>query len=102
MANSQLQTKIERYQDRVATAKRLLMANMTNQYDSQLARFEKAQDALLSLDTGRIIARGYAMIEKNQALVASVSQITKGDQLTIKMRDGQLDVEVKDVKNENI
>lgn len=102
LANSQLQTKIERYQDRVATAKRLLMANMTNQYDSQLARFEKAQDALLSLDTGRIIARGYALIEKNQELVASVSQITKGDQLIIKMRDGQLDVEVKDVKNENI
>lgn len=102
LANSQLQTKIERYQDRVATAKRLLMANMTNQYDSQLARFEKAQDALLSLDASRIIARGYAMIEKNQALVASVSQITKSDQLTIKMRDGQLDVEVKDVKNENI
>ncbi|AAL98089.1 exodeoxyribonuclease VII large subunit [Streptococcus pyogenes JRS4] len=102
LANSQLQTKIERYQDRVATAKRLLMANMARQYDSQLARFEKAQDALLSLDVSRIIARGYAMIEKNQALVASVSQITKGDQLTIKMRDGQLDVEVKDVKNENI
>ncbi|HEQ4860796.1 TPA: exodeoxyribonuclease VII large subunit [Streptococcus pyogenes] len=102
LANSQLQTKIERYQDRVATAKRLLMANMASQYDSQLARFEKAQDALLSLDTSRIIARGYAMIEKNQALVVSVSQITKGDQLTIKMRDGQLDVEVKDVKNENI
>ncbi|VGQ45326.1 exodeoxyribonuclease VII large subunit [Streptococcus pyogenes] len=102
LANSQLQTKIERYQDRVATAKRLLMANMASQYDSQLARFEKAQDTLLSLDASRIIARGYAMIEKNQALVASVSQITKGDQLTIKMRDGQLDVEVKDVKNENI
>ncbi|HER9370660.1 TPA: exodeoxyribonuclease VII large subunit [Streptococcus pyogenes] len=102
LANSQLQTKIERYQDRVATAKRLLMANMASQYDSQLARFEKAQDALLSLDASRIIARGYTMIEKNQALVASVSQITKGDQLTIKMRDGQLDVEVKDVKNENI
>ncbi|HEQ2841856.1 TPA: exodeoxyribonuclease VII large subunit [Streptococcus pyogenes] len=102
LANSQLQTKIERYQDRVVTAKRLLMANMASQYDSQLARFEKAQDALLSLDASRIIARGYAMIEKNQALVASVSQITKGDQLTIKMRDGQLDVEVKDVKNENI
>ncbi|EOI9051038.1 TPA: exodeoxyribonuclease VII large subunit [Streptococcus pyogenes] len=102
LTNSQLQTKIERYQDRVATAKRLLMANMASQYDSQLARFEKAQDALLSLDASRIIARGYAMIEKNQALVASVSQITKGDQLTIKMRDGQLDVEVKDVKNENI
>ncbi|HHD3216495.1 exodeoxyribonuclease VII large subunit [Streptococcus pyogenes] len=102
LANSQLQTKIERYQDRVATAKRLLMANMASQYDSQLARFEKAQAALLSLDASRIIARGYAMIEKNQALVASVSQITKGDQLTIKMRDGQLDVEVKDAKNENI
>ena len=89
-------------QDRVDTASRLLIANMTSQYDSQLARFEKAQDTLLSLDTSRIIARGYAMIEKNHELVASVEQIRQGDQLTINMRDGQLDVEVKDVKNENI
>ena len=42
------------------------------------------------------------MIEKNHELVASVEQIRQGDQLTINMRDGQLDVEVKDVKNENI
>lgn len=102
LAGLQLPAKIERYQDRVDTASRLLIANMTSQYDSQLARFEKAQDTLLSLDTSRIIARGYAMIEKNHELVASVEQIRQGDQLTINMRDGQLDVEVKDVKNENI
>ncbi|MDV5973798.1 Exodeoxyribonuclease 7 large subunit [Streptococcus canis] len=102
LADLQLPAKIERYQDRVDTASRLLIANMTSQYDSQLARFEKAQDTLLSLDTSRIIARGYAMIEKNHELVASVEQIRQGDQLTINMRDGQLDVEVKDVKNENI
>ncbi|MGT2934295.1 exodeoxyribonuclease VII large subunit [Streptococcus castoreus] len=98
----QLQTKIERYQDRVRTTSRLLISNMTNQYDGQLARFEKAQDALLSLDTNRIIARGYAMVKKDQELVASIRDVVKGDQLSIMMRDGQLEVEVKNVKNENI
>ena len=78
LANSQLQTKIERYQDRVATAKRLLMANMASQYDSQLARFEKAQDALLSLDASRIIARGYAMIEKKSSTGSLCKSDNKG------------------------
>ena len=75
-----------------------LGSNMTSQYDSKLARFEKAQDALLSLDTSRIIARGYAMVQKNEEIISSVTDVAVGDQLTVRLRDGQLEVEVKDAK----
>lgn len=94
--------RVDRYVERLATQKRLLLSNMTSQYDSKLARFEKAQDALLSLDTSRIVARGYAMVQKNDKVVASTKDIEKGDKVSVLMRDGRLEVEVKDVKQENI
>lgn len=59
-----LKQRIHIYQERVVQSRRLLSSTMTSQYDSKLARFEKAQDALISLDSSRIVARGYAIIEK--------------------------------------
>ena len=93
-----LGSDIRRYQERLEAFQRLLISNMTSQYDSKLARFEKAQDALLSLDTSRIIARGYAMVQKNEEIISSVTDVAVGDQLTVRLRDGQLEVEVKDDK----
>lgn len=93
-----LGSDIRRYQERLEAFRRLLISNMTSQYDSKLARFEKAQDALLSLDTSRIIARGYAMVQKNEEIISSVTDVTVGDQLTVRLKDGQLEVEVKDAK----
>lgn len=94
----ELGSDIRRYQERLEAFQRLLISNMTSQYDSKLARFEKAQDALLSLDTSRIIARGYAMVQKNEEIISSVTDVTVGDQLTVRLKDGQLEVEVKDAK----
>lgn len=93
-----LGSDIRHYQERLEAFQRLLISNMTSQYDSKLARFEKAQDALLSLDTSRIIARGYAMVQKNEEIISSVTDVTVGDQLTVRLKDGQLEVEVKDAK----
>ena len=93
-----LGSDIRRYQERLEAFQRLLISNMTNQYDSKLARFEKAQDTLLSLDTSRIIARGYAMVQKNEEIISSVTDVAVGDQLTVQLKDGQLAVEVKNAK----
>lgn len=92
-----LPARLARYQDQINNANRLLLSQMSNQYDSKLARFEKAQDALLSLDTNRIIARGYAMIYKEGHLVSSTKDLQKGDQLAVTLKDGQIEVEVRDV-----
>ena len=90
--------QIKHYKDNLQSLRRLLLSNMTSQYDSKLARFKKAQDALLSLDTSRIIARGYAMLQKDDKIISSVTDVKPRDQLTVQLKDGQLEVEVKDAK----
>lgn len=97
-----LERNIRRYKERIEALKRLLTSQVTSQYESQLARFEKAQDSLLSLDTSRIIARGYAMVQKGDKVISSVTEVAKGEQLSVQLKDGQLEVEVKNVKKENI
>ncbi|MCI5870400.1 exodeoxyribonuclease VII large subunit [Streptococcus sp.] len=84
--------------EKVRQQERLLLSHMSNHYDNKLARFEKAQDALLSLDTTRIVARGYAIVRQEDTILASVQKLTKGDQISIQLRDGQIDAEVKDVR----
>ena len=42
-----LKQRLHTYQERVVQSRRLLSSTMTSQYDSKLARFEKAQDALV-------------------------------------------------------
>lgn len=84
--------------EKVRQQERLLLSHMSNHYDNKLARFEKAQDALLSLDTTRIVARGYAIVRQENTILASVQTLTKGDQISIQLRDGQIDAEVKDVR----
>ncbi len=97
-----LPKRIERNKENLAHLKRLLLTTMTNQYDSKLARFERAQDALLSLDASRIVARGYAIVKQNETALSSAKALEKGDHLQIIMRDGQLEVEVEDVKRTHI
>lgn len=92
--------RIARTSEGLEVQKRLLISNMTSQYDSRLARFEKAQDTLTTLDTSRIIARGYAMLQQDSNHVTSIFQVTTGDELTIQVKDGQLDVVVTGIRQE--
>ncbi|AXQ78229.1 exodeoxyribonuclease VII large subunit [Streptococcus chenjunshii] len=93
-----LTEKISRYQEQIMQLNRLLMSKANSLYEAKAARLEKAQSALLSLDTKRIVARGYALIHKDEKLIVSTKTVKKGDRLQAELRDGQLEVEVKDVK----
>ncbi|HFI0665212.1 exodeoxyribonuclease VII large subunit [Streptococcus suis] len=99
----QLPQKVSRYQEQVSQLQRLLKSNMANIYDNKMAKADKLIEAMTMLDTSRIVARGYAMLEQAGRVIDSVEKIEKDEQLTIVMKDGRVDVEVKDVqKNENI
>ena len=54
------------------------------------------------LDTGRIIARGYAMVKEDDRVLDSVVKVKEGDPLSLIMRDGQLEVEVKHVERKKV
>ena len=94
--------QVQRYQEQVHQQERLLRSNMAVIYDHKVAEAKRLSDALLMLDTSRIVARGYAIIQKNETVIESSQDIKEKDQLTILMLDGQVQVEVKDVKRQEI
>lgn len=99
----QLVRRVESFQERIIQQERLLKSNMANIYDNKMAKADKLIEALTMLDTSRIVARGYAMIRQDGRVIDSVDNVQMGENLTIQMKDGQLDVEVKHVqKDENI
>ena len=95
-------TKIQRYQDRLAQLDKLLRSQMALVYDAKVAEVKRLSEALLMLDTSRIVARGYAIVQKEESVVDSVESLKKKDQVTLLMRDGQVELEVKDVKTKEI
>ncbi len=95
-------TKIQRYQDRLAQLDKLLRSQMALVYDAKVAEVKRLSEALLMLDTSRIVARGYAIVKKEESVVDSVEGLKKKDQVTLLMRDGQVELEVKNVKTKEI
>lgn len=103
LAGLDMPQKVERYQERVSQLNRILKSNMANIYDNKMARADKLIEALTMLDTTRIMARGYAIVEQGGHTLDSVEKIQTSQTLTLRMRDGRVDTEVKYVKKqENI
>ena len=94
--------KVHRYQDRLLQFKKLLRSQMAVVYDAKVAEVKRLSEALLMLDTSRIVTRGYAIVKKEDTVVSSAKDLKKTDQVTLMMRDGQVELEVKDVKTEEI
>ena len=94
--------KIQRYQDRLGQLDKILRSQMALVYDVKVAEVKRLSEALLMLDTSRIVARGYAIVKKEESVVDSVESLKKKDQVTLLMRDGQVELEVKDVKTKEI
>ena len=94
--------KIQRYQDRIQQLKKLLRSQMAVTYDAKVAEAKRLSEALLMLDTSRIVARGYAIVKKGEVVVASAKDLKENDQVSLLMRDGQVELEVRDVKTKEI
>lgn len=92
------QEKVNHYKENLFSLERFLEAAIKNSYNIKKSRFEGAQNALMSLDTKRIVARGYAIVTKHNKPITSINSVNSGDHLMIEMRDGNIKVEVKDAK----
>ena len=94
--------KIQRYQDRIFQLQKLMRSQMAVTYDAKVAEVKRLSEALLMLDTSRIVARGYAIVKKGEVVVASAKDLKEKDQVSLLMRDGQVELEVRDVKTKEI
>ncbi|MGC0372070.1 MAG: hypothetical protein DGJ47_000775 [Rickettsiaceae bacterium] len=64
---------------------------LLNNYENQL---KINANTLSSLDYKKVMQRGYAMIEHNDQIISHKQKVSKQDQLTVKMHDGNLKVTV--------
>ena len=94
--------KLQRYQDRIQQLQKLMRSQMAVIYDAKVAEVKRLSEALLMLDTSRIVARGYAIVKKEDTVVSSANDLKENDQVMLMMRDGHVELEVKDVKTEEI
>ena len=94
--------KIQRYQDRIFQLQKLMRSQMAVTYDAKVVEVKRLSEALLMLDTSRIVARGYAIVKKGEVVVASAKDLKENDQVSLLMRDGQVELEVRDVKTKEI
>ena len=94
--------KIQRYQDRIFQLQKLMRSQMAVTYDAKVAEVKRLSEALLMLDTSRIVARGYAIVKKGEVVVASAKDLKENDQVSLLMRDGQVELEVRNVKTKEI
>ena len=94
--------KLQRYQDRIQQLQKLMRIQMAVTYDAKVAEVKRLSEALLMLDTSRIVARGFAIVKKEDAVISSAEDLKVNDQVMLMMRDGQVDLEVKDVKTKEI
>ena len=94
--------KVHRYQDRLLQLEKLLRSQMAVVYDAKVAEVKRLSEALLMLDTSRIVARGYAIVKKEDTVVSLAKDLKKNDQVILMMRDGHVELEVRDVKTEEI
>ena len=94
--------KLQRYQDRIQQLQKLMRSQMAVTYDAKVAEVKRLSEALLMLDTSRIVARGFAIVKKEDAVISSAEDLKENDQVMLMMRDGHVELEVKDVKTEEI
>ena len=102
LASQAPQHQLERYRDQILQMERLMTLKIKEVYQTKATDAKRLSEALLMLDTSRIVARGYALVQAGDQVLDSVDTIKEKDALTLVMRDGQVEVEVKHVERKEI
>lgn len=78
----------------VAYLTKKLEHNLANQLQQKNFKVTQAIQALEHLSPLKILARGYAVVEKDEAVIRSVDELKTGDTLNLTLNDGKLTTEV--------
>lgn len=92
--------QIKHLQQGVAAQEAKLIQQVRQILTQLAARLEKNEARLLSLDTSRILKRGFAIVQQEGASRSSVAGLAVGDQVEVTLADGQFVAEVTEVKGQ--
>ncbi len=83
-------TKINDFQSQYKSYSSLLPLNMTNLYSNQSGNLKAVASKLETLNPVKILSRGYSIAEKDGKVIASKSNLKKGDEFSLEFSDGKI------------
>jgi len=98
LASAHPRRRIEAERSRLIAAAALLKQACAQRMDRENARLEQAKRSLSLLSPYQVLARGYAIVTKGDAVVAAASQVEEGDELRIRFADGTVSAYVPEVR----
>ena len=66
-----------------------------NYFESRHAALNALEKRLLALNPENIMKRGYAFVRRDEKIITSAADLTKGDQINIRFVDGEKTAEIK-------
>ena len=98
-AFSRFQLKLQRLGSQQASLEDRLVSS-AGQWLEQLTRDLKAKERLLlTLDPKTVLRRGYAIVRREGRAITSVAKLKPGQELEVQLHGGQLQTEIKSIKN---
>ncbi len=93
--------EIQTYRQRVDQLLRAAYQSLDQSLQINRERLRSLELQLSALDPSSILSRGYAVVRANDgSIVSSVANLTMGDTLELAVRDGEVEVEITDLKSE--
>lgn len=90
--------KIKQRRARVEMSHVVLQKAMIRRLEKSKSRWERLIGVLDSLSPLKVVDRGYAIARKGDQVIKSVSQVGPGDELTVRVSDGEIVAQVKELK----
>ncbi len=87
-------TTVESYVSSYQNISELLPLRVANSFTAQSALLKSVASKLESLNPLKILSRGYAVAEKDNRVITSISQLNTGDSFSLTLSDGKINATV--------
>lgn len=91
---------VEEYTQRVDELSDALERGATDALEDARTDVEEQARLLESVSPLRVLSRGYSVVESQEGVVESVEEVSEGDSLTVRLKDGEVETRVEDVRRD--
>lgn len=91
---------VEEYAQRVDELADSLERGVTDSMETAETAVDEQARLLESVSPLRVLSRGYSVVESEDGVVESVEDVTIGDELVVRLKDGEVDATVEGVRRD--
>lgn len=101
LKRSGVRSLLQRRREALGFIKDKISSLVLSSFEMKKTKFLATVDKLSALNPLSVLSRGYSVAESNSKVITSVSDVSVGDKVKIRLSNGTLDAEVTGVMEEN-